>query len=723
MVSGSRTAYIFRGPADSEVDPLPITSRCEYNVVLRTTPPNDAHHFVVRDIATTMRLLNTGTLRIVHFPNPDTRPPYAILSHVWQGDEASYHEIQALSTHPNPLSAAPEKVRRFCAFTRAEGFEWAWLDACCIDKTSSSELSEALNSMFHWYQDAVVCYAYLHDVPDRFDATSATLDDDDLQQSFVDSAYFTRGWTLQELLAPRLLFFVSHDWTVIGTKHSWAPTIHRATGVDLEVLTLFRPLHKVSLARRMSWAARRCTTRPEDRAYSLMGIFGVNMVTLYGEGAEKAFYRLQEEILKQCIPDQSLFAWGALDLYDVISIQTFRPHPDDTFVQEPIGDTTNAGRLLAPSPDCFACAEDMVPVSQARFAEFLGTHLPPHSVETHITGFGIRVTLPLIPIPDHPDIVFLAVLSCQHSSLSDSLLCLYLGRSISAGTSPLHSVGAFTLMLPQYISLAALSARQLRRSRGGCIFRPLPPDVRRTRIVTPTIYLLHNSRVPRYNKPPCSRAFERAVRMYVAATQLQNTNRRPPLVLLSDKRVVHHTRSMSLPRRMLTFSLVDTCSFLAYSLKRTSLGHLSDFVRNIGLRLQSRISPASYNASAIWRCPHSESIDAPRSESGGGHKPLQSSRHWSGWDLSSEENARLSLRHVVTIIVEAANALFSPAPYKDAGDQDADSISVGPVGEDVAAALTLAVYHQNLLREIIQVHAAPPAQRLLLYLQTDLDRF
>lgn len=359
-----------------------------------------------------MRLLNTGTLRIVHFPSPDTRPPYAILSHVWQGDEASYQEIQTLSTHPSPLSAAPEKVRRFCAFTRAEGFEWAWLDACCIDKTSSSELSEALNSMFRWYQEAVVCYAYLHDVPDRYDATSATLDDDDLQQSFVDSAYFTRGWTLQELLAPRLLFFVSCDWTMIGTKHSWAPAIHRATGIDLEVLTLFRPLHKVSLARRMSWASRRRTSRPEDRAYSPMGIFGVNLVTLYGEGAEKAFYRLQEEILKQCTPDQSLFAWGALDLYDVLSAHNFRPHPSDTFEHDPGHHSSCAGRLLAPSPDCFADAGNMVPVSQLRVAEFLGTELPSHSVETRVTGFGVRVTIPLLPVRFHPDIVFLAVLAC-----------------------------------------------------------------------------------------------------------------------------------------------------------------------------------------------------------------------------------------------------------------------------------------------------------------------
>lgn len=112
--------------------------------------------------AAIMRLLNTGTLRIVHFPNP----PYATLSHVCQGDEASYQDIHALRAHPDPLYVASEKVRRFCAFARAEGFEWAWLDACCIDKTSSSELSEALNSMFRWYRDAVVCYAFLHDVPD-----------------------------------------------------------------------------------------------------------------------------------------------------------------------------------------------------------------------------------------------------------------------------------------------------------------------------------------------------------------------------------------------------------------------------------------------------------------------------------------------------------------------------------------------------------------------------
>ncbi|OJT06665.1 hypothetical protein TRAPUB_2479, partial [Trametes pubescens] len=126
----------------------------------------------------------------------------------------------------------------------------------------------------------------------------------------------------------------------------------------------------------MSWAARRRTTRPEDRAYSLMGIFGVNMATLYGEGAEKAFYRLQEEILRHCPPDQSLFAWGALNLYDVLSVQTFRPRQSDTFEQESTQDASDTGRLLAPSPDCFMYAGDIVPVSQARISKFLGTQLP-----------------------------------------------------------------------------------------------------------------------------------------------------------------------------------------------------------------------------------------------------------------------------------------------------------------------------------------------------------
>ncbi|KAI0827863.1 heterokaryon incompatibility protein-domain-containing protein [Trametes gibbosa] len=466
-----------------------------------------------------MRLLNTTTARLFSFPNPDTRPSYGILSHVWLKDEASFQDIQALSSHPDPLSVAPEKVRRFCLLARAKGFDWLWLDTCCIDKTSSSELSEALNSMYTWYHEATVCYVYLHDVPPLPEGPCADPNElTDYEDSFVNSVWFTRGWTLQELLAPHFLFFLSYDWSIIGTKHSWASAIRRATKIDLDVLTLSRPLHKVSIARRMSWAANRRTTRPEDRAYSLLGLFGVNMAPIYGEGPERAFYRLQEKILTHCSPDQSIFAWGAFNLYDSLSIQRFCSDPEDDLGHLAGQESSSPERLLASSPDCFVLAGHVVPVSQTRLMDVLGIQVPPRSVETHITGFGIRVTLPLIPIHHHPNTAFLAILACQDSRLPKSLLCLYLRKSSNVGSSRLHAIGAFTPKFPQDMRPSPSSpSRQLRLHRGGLLFDPLPPDIQQT-ITCPTVYLLHNSHCPDHRSTHSrGRCFERVARMYAAA--------------------------------------------------------------------------------------------------------------------------------------------------------------------------------------------------------------
>jgi hypothetical protein len=166
-------------------------------------------------------------------------------------------------------------------------------NSCCIDKTSTAELSEAINSMFRWYREARVCYAYLADVQEA--------------TQLADSRWFTRGWTLQELVAPSTVWFYTVDWQYLGSKVDLQLELQRVTGIDTGVLT-DGVLEKVSIAGRMSWAAKRQTTRIEDRAYSLMGIFDVNMPLLYGEG-KKAFVRLQEEIMKTS-DDQSLFAWG-----------------------------------------------------------------------------------------------------------------------------------------------------------------------------------------------------------------------------------------------------------------------------------------------------------------------------------------------------------------------------------------------------------------------------
>ncbi|ORY08191.1 hypothetical protein BCR34DRAFT_675109 [Clohesyomyces aquaticus] len=170
---------------------------------------------------------------------------------------------------------------------------------CCIDKTSSAELSEAINSMFHWYRASARCYAYLSDV----DALPGS---DDLPD-ITHSRWFTRGWTLQELLAPASVQFYSSDWTFLGSKLRLCHELSHITNIDVNVLTTGTFDH-ISIATRLSWARSRKTTRIEDRAYCLMGIVGVDMPLLYGE-SERSFIRLQKEILKTS-EDYSIFAWG-----------------------------------------------------------------------------------------------------------------------------------------------------------------------------------------------------------------------------------------------------------------------------------------------------------------------------------------------------------------------------------------------------------------------------
>jgi hypothetical protein len=245
-----------------------------------------------------MRLINTDTLQLEEFASP---PEYAILSHAWEEQETSYQDFQTPAKRER--QAGFNKIRMAALHARNMGLAYIWVDTCCIDKTSSAELSEAINSMFRWYRDAVVCYAYLADVPKCDDSSAGGL-------KFADSRWFTRGWTLQELIAPSRVEFYGAEWTGLGDKASLASEIHEITRVDEGVLC-GESLQNISVARRMSWAANRQTTREEDIAYCLMGIFDVNMPLLYGEGP-KSFVRLQEEILRQ-IPDETLFAWTATE--------------------------------------------------------------------------------------------------------------------------------------------------------------------------------------------------------------------------------------------------------------------------------------------------------------------------------------------------------------------------------------------------------------------------
>lgn len=244
-----------------------------------------------------MHLINTTTLELEYFIG-DCYLPYAILSHTWGAGEVTFADFSGKQPEAYENKAGFEKIRRTCLQAKGDGLQYAWVDTCCINKDSSAKLSEAINSMYKWYENAAVCYAFIADFQEPYD----------ISQLF-HCRWFSRGWTLQELLAPKEVVFYGQNWALMGTKEEMPRILEIITAVPEEVLSGTTALDTVSVAAPMSWAAHRETTRVEDMAYCLMGIFDVNMPLLYGEG-RKAFLRLQSEILSQT-QDDSLFAWSA----------------------------------------------------------------------------------------------------------------------------------------------------------------------------------------------------------------------------------------------------------------------------------------------------------------------------------------------------------------------------------------------------------------------------
>ncbi|KAF2993357.1 hypothetical protein E8E13_001411 [Curvularia kusanoi] len=239
-----------------------------------------------------MWLLNTHTFKLEEFYSDV--PSYAILSHRWQQDEeVSFGGLEG--PHPYSNRAGYKKIKDFCAEAQRRRLAYVWVDTCCIDKKSSAELSEAINSMYTYYNQAKICYVYLYDV--------------DSMKDFRQSSWFTRGWTLQELLAPPKLHFFNHVWKPISSRRKLASKIGGTTGIPVSALQHL-DLAGYCVAEKFSWSAYRQTTREEDRAYCLLGLFQINMPLLYGEGA-RAFHRLQEEIMKTST-DMSIFMWQGL---------------------------------------------------------------------------------------------------------------------------------------------------------------------------------------------------------------------------------------------------------------------------------------------------------------------------------------------------------------------------------------------------------------------------
>jgi hypothetical protein len=255
-----------------------------------------------------MWLLNTKSLELKNFAGIAT-PPYAILSHTWGDEEVSFVEI--FKKKGSALGKAGYvKVKACCERACEQNLEYVWIDTCCIDKRSSAELSEAINSMFEWYKNSKVCYAYLADV---------SMDQSELPRynhSLSESRWFRRGWTLQELIAPFFVEFLGQDWVKIGAKDVSRPTeniqflakLSQITSIDRDILLGRANIRDIPVARKMAWAASRQTTRPEDIAYCLLGLFGIHIPILYGEGERAAFQRLQLEIIRLS-SDHTIFAW------------------------------------------------------------------------------------------------------------------------------------------------------------------------------------------------------------------------------------------------------------------------------------------------------------------------------------------------------------------------------------------------------------------------------
>ncbi|KIX06336.1 uncharacterized protein Z518_04312 [Rhinocladiella mackenziei CBS 650.93] len=223
-------------------------------------------------------------------------PDYAILSHTWARNEEDEVTFDDLKDGSGGNKSGYDKIR-FCGEqARKDGLQHFWVDTCCIDKASHSELAEAITSMFGWYRRAKKCYVYLSDVSvsinDKHHPTEETWESD-----FRNSRWFTRGWTLQELLAPKSVEFFSQEGKWLGDKHTLERQIHEITGIPIMALRGVA-MSNFSVSERMRWRVKRNTTRPEDQAYCLLGIFDVFMPLIYGEG-DNAFLRLQDEIDKR----------------------------------------------------------------------------------------------------------------------------------------------------------------------------------------------------------------------------------------------------------------------------------------------------------------------------------------------------------------------------------------------------------------------------------------
>ncbi|KAF5338130.1 hypothetical protein D9758_015368 [Tetrapyrgos nigripes] len=243
------------------------------------------------------RLLNTNTLQLEEFPFNNIVPPYAILSHRWEGNqEISYLQMLCLKVFPPDVTLGILrrkgllKIVYACVQAIKDGYSYIWIDTCCINDSNIGQKSEDINSMYEYYRSAGVCYVYLNDVnPSPSNCLTSTS-----LNAMTDSSWFSRGWTLQELVAPSIVKFFSADWKYLGEKKDFVVSeiIACMTGIPSDVLQGSRSVGDVDIKEKIAWSINRSTTKEEDQAYCLLGLLGVTMEPRYGEGVEEAFTRL-----------------------------------------------------------------------------------------------------------------------------------------------------------------------------------------------------------------------------------------------------------------------------------------------------------------------------------------------------------------------------------------------------------------------------------------------
>ena len=347
-----------------------------------------------------MRLLQLDAHGVISLvaQQSSNMPKYAILSHTWGADEeeVTYEDLikSKDQKHLDYQKKPGYKKLIFCAKeAKRDGYDYFWVDTCTIDKSSSAELTESINSMFQWYQQSGVCYAYLSDV-------TASKHDPDVESQVMQSRWFCRGWTLQELLAPSVVRFFNQKGEFLGDKDALRELILDTTGINFGAILWPSTLESYSIATRLSWASRRETKRKEDEAYCLLGILGVHMPLLYGEG-ENAFRRLQEELIK-ISDDESIFAHSGYN-------------------------------LLARGPHEFAGARQVIVLRKSESA--------PYS----ITNAGLHIHMRVLPnASNDPSSVALGILNCHDyidESSRDRYLALPLHRTTRYNTFRRHDAG------------------------------------------------------------------------------------------------------------------------------------------------------------------------------------------------------------------------------------------------------------------------------------------